>query len=158
DLKEQLLPALHEAGRPVRVVQLTDRVLRIRDRLGYLEAAVAAEAAVPASRGGANLRSARPLHRRTPSLAAAGGRALRRNLLPARALPAWPSSAWASNPLPQPGLGDQMRAGATGHGWLLDGLVALGSPQRTAPRRSPRAVEAAPPWTKQRRAVPGASS
>jgi hypothetical protein len=36
DLKEQLLPALYRAGRSVRYVEVTDRVLRLRDRAGYL--------------------------------------------------------------------------------------------------------------------------
>lgn len=38
DLKEQLLPALYDQGRIVRVVRISDRVFRLRDQVGYIEA------------------------------------------------------------------------------------------------------------------------
>ncbi len=38
DLKEQLLPALSRHGGRVRLVQITERVIRVRDRSGYLQA------------------------------------------------------------------------------------------------------------------------
>ncbi len=38
DLKEQLLPALSRDGGRVRLVQITERVIRVRDRSGYLQA------------------------------------------------------------------------------------------------------------------------
>ncbi|MCH7646278.1 MAG: biotin/lipoyl-binding protein, partial [Nitrospinae bacterium] len=38
DLKEQLLPALNGIGRPVRLARMTERIIRLRDRSGYLQA------------------------------------------------------------------------------------------------------------------------
>jgi len=38
DIKEQLVPSLHVLGSAARVVTVTDRVVRIRDRTGYLAA------------------------------------------------------------------------------------------------------------------------
>jgi carbonic anhydrase/acetyltransferase-like protein (isoleucine patch superfamily) len=47
DIKEQLLPALHEASMPVRSVPVTERVCRIRDRSSYLAAVAQLRHAVP---------------------------------------------------------------------------------------------------------------
>ncbi len=38
DLKEQLLPALYSQGTPVRLVRISEQVIRLRDQVGYLDA------------------------------------------------------------------------------------------------------------------------
>ena len=38
DLKEQLLPSLYSQGTPVRLVRISEQVIRLRDQVGYLDA------------------------------------------------------------------------------------------------------------------------